>query len=145
MSSNREQFWENTSYAVVGNSAARNFPLISYGELKGQGRTVFAVDPTTDLIGGDTAFPDFASLPQDVDAVILEVPKNETRDWVKKASDAGIKNLWIHMGCETSEALELAGESNMNVCHGTCAVMYLKQRPSYHSIHKWIMKLSRKY
>jgi len=49
------------------------------------------------------------------------------------------------MGTETPEALDLAGEKGINVRSGTCAVMYLKQGFSYHSLHKWIAKLIGKF
>jgi predicted CoA-binding protein len=145
MPSRHEEFWNHSSYAVVANSAVKPFPKLSYGALKEQGRKVFAVDPSTDRIEGDTAFPDLDSLPEKVEAVVLETPKNETEEWVRKAADAGVRNVWIHMGRETPEALALAKERGLEVLTGTCAVMYVRQGLSYHSIHKWINQLIGKY
>jgi len=145
MPSEHEKFWENESFAFVGDSAKKPFPRISYGKLKEQGRKVFAVDPSTDQIEGDKAYPDLASLPDKVDAAVLELPKEETEDWVRKAADAGIKNVWIHMGRDTPEAVALAKEKGMNVLTGTCAVMYVIPGFSLHSIHKWINRLLGKY
>ena len=145
MPTEHEEFWTNSSFAFVGQSAAKGFPTLSYGELKKQGRKVFAVDPSVDEIAGDETYPDLASLPEKVDAVVLEVPKQETRDWVAKAADAGVQNVWIHMNRETPEALALAKESGIKVHTGTCAVMYVKQGLSYHSLHKWINQLLGKY
>ena len=145
MPSENEEFWKNSSFAFVGHSAAKGFPTLSYGELKKQGKKVFAVDPSVDQIAGDKTYPDLASLPEKVDAVVLEVPKQETRDWVAKAADAGIRNLWIHMNRDTPEALDLAREKGMKVYSGTCAVMYVTRGFSYHSLHKWINQLLRKY
>ena len=96
-------------------------------------------------IKGDATYPDLSSLPESVDAVIIEVPKEETKDWIRKAADQGIKNAWIHMECETPEAIELAKEKGMDLRYGTCAVMYLQQGFSYHSIHKFINKLLKIY
>ena len=145
MPSDYENFWISSSYAVVGHSAKEEFPKLTYKELKKSGRKVFAVDPSIDTFEGDTVYPDLASLPEKVEAVVIEVPAEESRDWVARAAEAGIKNVWIHMGCDTPEALELAKEKGMNVCHGTCAVMYVIPGPSLHSIHKWINKLLGKY
>jgi hypothetical protein len=64
---------------------------------------------------------------------------------VRKAADAGIKNVWIHMGRDTPGAIALAEEKGLTVLTGTCAVMYVKKGPSYHSIHKWINKMIGKY
>ena len=145
MPSDYENFWTKSSYAVVGHTAKKGFPMITYGELKKLGKKVFAVDPSAEAIGGDRAYPDLASLPEKVEAVIIEVPKEETKEWVAKAADAGIVNVWIHQRRDTPEALELAREKGLDVCHGSCAVMYVVPGFSYHSIHKWINKMLGKY
>jgi len=145
MPSDYEKFWTSTSYAVVGHSEKMSFPKITYKELRKSGKTVFAVDPSIATLKGDKVYPDLASLPKKVEAVVIEVPKEETRDWVAKAADAGIRNVWIHMDCDTPEALALAREKGLSVCYGTCAVMYVVRGFSFHSIHKWIDKLRGKY
>lgn len=145
MPSKHEEFWTNSSFAFVGHTARRGFPRLSYREAKKQGKRVFAVDPSTQEIDGDRAYPDLQSLPEKVDAVVLELPKEETRDWVAQAADAGIRNVWIHMARDTPEALALGREKGLNVLTGTCAVMYVKPGFSYHSIHKWINQLTGSY
>ena len=145
MPSSHEEFWKRSSFAFVGHSARSPFPKLSYAELRKSGKKVFAVDPSVDEIAGDKTYPDLASLPEKVDAVVLELPKPETEDWVAKAADAGIQNVWIHMNRDTPEALALAKERGMKVHTGTCAVMYVTQGFSYHSLHKWINQLLRKY
>ncbi len=143
--SNYETFWKNDSFAFVGHSAKKSFPKLSYKTLKKLGKTVYAVDPSAETIESDKTYPDLASIPESVDGVVLEVPKEETMDWVRKAADAGVKDLWIHANTDTPEALALAKDKGMNVRSGTCAVMYVTPGLSYHSIHKWIMKLLGKY
>ncbi len=145
MISNHEAFWSRRSYAVVGHAAKKNFPRLTFRGLRKLDKVVFAVDPSVEEIDGIRTFPDLESLPERVDAVVLEVPKEETRDWVARAAEAGIKDVWIHMRRETPEALALAKEKGINVRSGTCAVMYLKPGPTYHAIHKWIMKLVGRY
>ena len=49
------------------------------------------------------------------------------------------------MGRETPEAIALADEKGLNARTGSCAVMYVKREPSYHSIHRWINKMTGKY
>jgi len=143
--SNYETFWDNGSFALVGHSAKKSFPKLSYRALKKLGKTVYAVDQSTETIESDKTYPDLVSIPKAVDGVVLELPKEETIDWVRKAADAGVKDLWIHANTDTPEALALAKEKGMNVRFGTCAVMYVTPGLSYHSIHKWIMKLLGKY
>lgn len=138
-------FWKHRSFAVVGNAAKKSFPRLTYRGLKKMGKTVFPIDPSASVIDGDVAFPNFDQLPRSVDAVVIEVPKEETRDWVALAAEAGIQDVWIHMQRETPEALALAEEKHLNVRSGTCAVMYLEPGLSYHTIHKWIMQIAGKY
>ena len=145
MPTEHEEFWNHSSFAFVGHTAEKDFPTLSYGELKKRGKKVFAVDPSVAQIAGDKTYPDLASLPEKVYAVVLEVPKQETEAWVEKAADAGIQNLWIHMNRDTPEALALAQQKGMKVHTGTCAVMYVTQGFSYHSLHKWINQLLGKY
>lgn len=146
MTSGYEDFWNKNSFALVGHSGSKKkFPGLTYAALKKIGKTVYAVDPGADQIDGDKTYADLASLPDGVEAAILELPKEETKDWVGKVADAGIKNLWIHMKTDTPEALALAKEKGLNVLSGTCAVMYVTQGFTHCSIHKWIFKLLGKY
>jgi predicted CoA-binding protein len=145
MASDYESFWEHQSYAVVGHSAERDFPRLTYGGLKQNGKTVYPVDPSVDQIDGDPTYPDLNALPNPVDAVVLEVPKPQTKDWVQKVVDHGVKELWVHMDTETLEALELARSNGIHVRSGTCAVMYLRRGFTYHSIHRIINQLLGKY
>jgi len=146
MPSEYEKFWDKSSFAVVGHTGSkRKFPNLTYVGLKQMGKTVYAVDPAAKQIDGDKAYPDFASLPAGVEAAVLEAPKDETADWVAKAADAGIKNLWIHQKLETPQAVQLAKEKGINTLTGTCAVMYVTPGLTYHSIHKWIFNLLGKY
>ena len=145
MASEYETFWDKRSFAVVGHAAKKNFPRLTYRGLKKLGKVVFPVDPSADEIEGDKAYANLEVLPEKVDAVVLEVPKEETKDLVSKAAEVGSKDVWIHMQRETPESLALAKEKGMNVRSGTCAVMYVTPGFTYHSIHKWIMKLAGKY
>lgn len=145
MSTDYERFWKNESFAFVGNTAKRGFPTLSCTELRLRNPRVYAVDPSVSEVEGERAYDDLASLPEKVDAVVLEVPPEDTRDWIEKAADAGIRHAWIHMGRDTPEALALAKERGVEVLTGTCAVMYVKPGFSYHTLHKWVNQLTGRY
>jgi predicted CoA-binding protein len=145
MPSAREQFWTHEAYAVVGHRAQRAFPKLSYRGLKASGKTVFAVDPSGGEVEGDATVPDLESLPQPVDAAVLELPREEVPSWIHKAADAGITRVWLHMNTDSPEAFAAAEERGVELQHGTCAVMYVTPGLSFHSIHKWVMQLSDKY
>lgn len=144
MPSHYETFFEHESFAVVGHSAKKPFPALTYGGLKQRGKKVFAVDPSAETIEGDPAYADLEALPEKVDAVVIELPREETRDWIVKVAAAGIRDVWLHMTADTPEALELARDEGLDVRHGTCAVQYLDGRFP-HSIHKLIRKILGRY
>ena len=145
MGSTREAFWEMESFVVIGDSSGKGFPRLTYRGLKGLGKTVYPVDPSGAEVDGEATFPDLQSLPGPVGSAVLEVKKNETRAWLENLADAGIENVWIHMGCESAEALALAEERGLKLHTGTCAVMYVTPGFSLHAIHRGIMKLLGKY
>ncbi len=145
MRSSHETFFDHDSFAVVGHEARGNFPVLTYRGLKSRGKTVHAIDPSTETVEGDPAFPDLEHLPARVEAAILEVPKDETAAWVRSVADAGIRHVWIHMGRDTPEALALAKDRGLDVHSGTCAVMYVSEGFSVHAIHRAIRRITGKY
>jgi predicted CoA-binding protein len=146
MASTREDFWTLSSYAVVGDSSSgRSFPKLTYKGLKRLGKTVFAVDPGASEVEGDRTYPDIASLPQPVEAAVLEVAKPAAAGWMEKIVAAGIPNVWVHQSTETPEALQKAEGAHLRCEHGTCAVMYVTPGFTGHSFHRWVMKLAKKY
>ncbi len=145
MSSQYESFWNARSFAVIGHSVKARFPVITYRGLKKLGRDVYPVDPSAGTIEGDRAYRDLESLPNPVEAAVIEVPKEETRDWVERAARVGIKEVWIHTGRETPETLALAREHGLHLRTGTCAAMYVTPGLNYHAVHGLIQRLRRKY
>jgi predicted CoA-binding protein len=137
-------FWQVNRYAVVGESKHAAFPLLTYRALKAIGKTIYAVDPAGQTVDGDHAYADLKQLPGPVDALVLEVPRQRTRDWVARAADVGITRVWIHMKRDTPEALALANEQGMLVCTGTCAVQYLRGGFP-HNVHRMLRKLAGKW
>ena len=146
MPSDKEQFFELTSFAVVGHSELKPFPRLSYRNLRKMGKKVYPVDLSgSEKIEGDEAYASLADLPEKVEGIMVEVPREETMGVVEQVVELGVKDLWLHMGTDTPEVLALCKDKGIRVRHGTCGVMYTQQGPSFHSIHKWIMKLTKKY
>jgi uncharacterized protein len=145
MPSDYESFWQFETYAVVGHSARHPFPRLTYNGLKSRGKKAYAVDATVTSIDGDPTYAELGALPGPVDAVVLEVPSDESQHWIQQAINLGVKDVWLHAGTDSPEALALAKEHKLHVRSGTCAVMYLNRGFSPHAIHGFIMKLRGKY
>lgn len=146
MPSDCERFWERDAYAVVGHhSKVKPFPKMTYKALKERGKTVYAIDPSGTEVEGDAPFGGFDALPGPVDAAVLELPKEETAEWVAKAADAGVAEVWIHQMTDTPEALTEAEKRGLKVIADHCAMMYNTPGFSVHAPHRWIWKLIGKY
>ena len=145
MPSNYETFWENQRFAVVGHTSERGFPQLTYDGLRQLGKTVYPVDPSVKSVLGDRAYADLDALPGPVDAIVLETPKEETAEWVRRAAKHGVKNVWIHQTRDTPEALREGRDNDLNVRHGNCAVMYVRPGPSLHGFHRFLWKRLGRY
>ena len=144
--SSRQEFWTRSRYAVIGDSSSKKkFPRLTYNGMKAMGKTVYPVDPGAGEIDGDRTYADLAGLPASVEAAVLELPREATAAWVEKAADAGIRELWLHDGTETPEALTLAARRGLRVETGACAVMYVTPGFSIHALHRWVMQLMKRY
>ncbi len=144
MPSSYETFFTLNSFAVVGHSAHKPFPRLTFGGLQRRGKTVYAVDPSVAAIDGTPTFPDLASLPAPVEGVVIEVPRTETWAWVEQVVAAGIRHLWLHQTADTPEAVALAREHGVEVRTGTCAVQYLDDGFP-HFVHRWVRQVLGRY
>ncbi len=146
MPSDKEQFFQLHSFAVIGNSSTKKFPVITYRNLRRMGKKVYPVDlGGRSSIEGDRAYGSLAALPEPVDGAIVEVKKADTLDAVKAVAAAGIKEVWLHQLSDTPEALAFCREQGAHVRHGSCAVMYTNDRLSYHTVHQKLARLLGKY
>jgi len=65
-------------------------------------------------------------------APVAASPKEETAAWVKRAVDAGIRDIWIHQGTDTPEAVAIALSRGLDSVlvqfEGCCAELGLFER-----------------
>lgn len=140
--SEKAEFFQSQRFALVGDSRDKKFPQFTMKYLKQRGKTVYPVD----LGGGEDGFlGSVADVPEDAEAIIIEVSKERTNDVVTSALDKGFDRIWIHQMTETPEAVELASSRGASVHTGGCAVMYLAPTASPHALHRGIWKLLRRF
>jgi predicted CoA-binding protein len=146
MASDKARFFDSPSFVVVGNTVAKGFPVISYRNLRRMGKTVYPVDlGGAAQIEGDEAFASVDAIPGQVEAAILELPRSATMDGLRAVVDAGIRRVWFHQKSDTPEAVSFCRQNGVDFHTGGCAVMYTNDRLSYHSIHKGLWKMLRRY
>lgn len=135
------KFLNQKRLAVVGVSRSdKKFSYKIYKSLMAKGYRVFAVNPNTDHIDGESCFNNIQSLPQQVDGVVIVVPPNQTEKVVKDAVAAGINHIWIQQGAESKEAIDFCKKSGINVIHNQCIFMFAE--PSFpHKCHRYVNKV----
>ncbi|MEW6718783.1 MAG: CoA-binding protein [Chloroflexota bacterium] len=137
-----EDFVNQRTLAVVGVSRrGQKFGNMAYRELKTCGYRLFPVHPQAETIEGDRAYPDFKSLPEKVDGVLVIVPPEQAEKVVREAVKAGIKRLWLQQGAESEAAIGHCQENNASVVYGECILMFARNTAWYHRAHRWVWGL----
>lgn len=140
------KFMSSKSFAIVGVSQNKHkFGNALYKEFKSKGLRVFPVNFKSGIIEGDNCFSDLKSLPEKVEAVIINVKPDSSQAAIMQVEELGIKNIWLQKGAESPEAINYCKEKDINLIHGYCAIMFLEPLAFPHKIHRGLVKLFGKY
>ena len=132
--------------AVAGVSRnPKKFGNIVYDHLKKNGYHVYALNPNMQSINGDVCYPDIASLPQEVQSVVMVTKPEVTLKLLKEAAAKGIYDIWMQQGAESPEAMVVVKELNLSAVDKRCIMMFVEPVKSVHSFHRFLMKLFGKY
>ncbi len=101
---------------------------IVYQRLKERGYEAFAVNPNAPMIDGDRAYPDLASIPGGVDAVVIGTSPQHATGTMREAVDLGVSKVWMHRsfggGSVNPEATEYGRSHGVTVIDGGCPLMF---------------------
>lgn len=128
--SSTASFLTAKTFAVAGASLDRS----KYGNkvfqaLVASGRSVFPLNPTAAEIEGHRAFASISDLPTSPESLSIVTPPPVTRQVVRQAIAANVKNIWMQPGAEDAQASELARAAGINVIDdGSCILVLLAQR-----------------
>ena len=107
--------------AVVGISPKPDRPsYIVAAYLQSKGYRIIPVNPTTDEILGETAYPDLGSVPEKIDVVQVFRRSEDVPPVVDDAIRAGAKVVWMQEGIVNEEAARKAREAGLQVVMDTC-------------------------
>lgn len=119
-----------------------------YDRLVDRGYEVFAINPHAETIGGRPAYPDLASVPGGVDAVVIGTRPEHAMDTVKQAVDLGVTKVWMHRsvdaGSVSPEAVAYGREHGLLVIDGGCPLMFDPTADGAHKVMCAILKLTGK-
>jgi uncharacterized protein len=128
--------------AVVGVSrTTKKFGCAIYTELKARGYQVYGVNPALDQIMGDKCYPNLTALKGQVDGAVVCIKPKSVEPVLREAAGIGLKNIWLQWGADTPENVKLGNELGLNLVSGKCIMMYAEPVRSFHSFHRFFVKL----
>jgi predicted CoA-binding protein len=99
-----------------------------YQRLRQRGYQVFAVNPNAQNVEGDPCYPDLASIPGGVDAVVIGTRPATAESTMRECATLGVKHVWMHRGPgagSVSPAASAFGRSQgITVIDGGCPCMF---------------------
>lgn len=99
-----------------------------YQRLRDRGYLVFAVNPNAETVEGDRAYPDLASIPGGVDAVVIGTRPAHAAGTVAECAALGIRRVWMHRGFGEGSVDPAAAargrELGIVVIEGGCPLMF---------------------
>lgn len=111
---------------------------VVYSWLKDNGYEAFPVNPNTTDIDGDRTYPDLASIPGGVEAVVIATSPAHADTTMRQASELGITRVWMHRsiggGSVSSSATAFGREHGITVIDGGCPLMFAPNADTGHKI-----------
>jgi uncharacterized protein len=119
---------------------------VVYKRFKDRGYEVFAVNPNTATVEGDTSYPDLHSIPGGVDAVVIGTAPHRALDTMKECDHLGIKHVWMHRsfggGSVSDEATQYGRAHGIDVIDGGCPCMFGATGDAGHKVMKFLFTLN---
>ena len=141
-------FLQHKSIAVTGVSrnAANHGSNVVYKRLKERGYDVFAVNPNTETVEGDTSYRDLRSIPGGVEAVVIGTRPTTAEETMHECADLGIKEVWMHRafgaGSVSDVATEYGRSHGITVLDGGCPCMFAPTSDGGHKMIKAVCTLT---
>ena len=144
-----EDFLAQKRIAVAGVSRDRNQPANAiFRKLRDSGHEVFATNPKTQKAEGAACYPDLASIPGGVDAVMIATPPAAGEKIVRQCSELGISRVWMHRsfgaGSVSEAAVDYCREHGISVIPGGCPMMFDEPVDVAHKCMRWFLGVTGK-
>lgn len=116
-------------FAVVGASPDPGRPSQGVmGVLARHGYEVIPVNPHASEVGGRTAYPDLASVPEPIDVVDIFRRPEAAGAHVDEAIAVGAKAVWMQLGVIDEDAAQRARDAGLEVVMDRCPAIELGRR-----------------
>ncbi|HMO12419.1 MAG TPA: CoA-binding protein [Actinotalea sp.] len=101
---------------------------VVFGRLRERGYEAFAVNPNAEEVEGAPAYPNLASIPGGVEAVVIATAPRHADETVREACELGITKIWMHRsvdaGSVSESAVAYGREHGATVIDGGCPLMF---------------------
>lgn len=117
----REILKTSKTIAVVGlspNPERDSYEVAHY--LQEAGYKIIPVNPKADEILGEKAYPDLASVPEQIDVVDIFRRPEHVSPIVDEAIEVGAKTIWMQLGVVNEEAAKKASDAGLDVVMDRC-------------------------
>lgn len=119
-----------------------------YERMKDRGYEVFPINPNATEIEGDPCFPNLASVPGGVDAVVIGTRPERAQSTIEECASLGIEHVWMHrsfgQGSVSPEAAKWGREHGIEVIEGGCPLMFDPVADGGHKAMKVVFTLTGK-
>jgi predicted CoA-binding protein len=135
-----DEFMSQKKLALV--RASRTTKVAGFSIDKELGKRGYAVSVV--YLDENTPGASLADLKEPVGGVIIAVPADQTEKAVREAIKAKIQRVWMQTGAESPAALKLCAENKITAISGECVMMFAEPVKSFHTFHRFVMKLTGK-
>jgi predicted CoA-binding protein len=99
-----------------------------YRRLRDSGYEVFPVNPRASQVEGVPCYPDLASIPGDLDGVVVATHPEVSADVVRQAAARRVPRVWLHrsfgQGSVSASAVRECEKASISCIAGGCPLMY---------------------
>jgi predicted CoA-binding protein len=142
------EFLATKRVAVTGVSrnAKGHGSNVVYQRLRKRGYQVFAVNPNAEIVEDDQAYPDLASIPGGVEAVVIGTRPETADATIRECAQLGITQVWMHRssgtGSVSSSATEFGRKHGITVIDGGCPLMFDPTGDVGHKCMRFFLSMS---
>jgi predicted CoA-binding protein len=117
-----------------------------YRRLRERGYQVFAINPNASEVEGDRCYPDLASVPGGVEAVVIATRPALAEGTIRECAERGVRHVWMHRAVGAGSVSETAAaygrERGIEVIRGGCPLMFDPAGDVGHKVMRFVCTLT---
>jgi len=135
-------FLSGKRFAIAGVSRSGRQPANAiFRKLRDSGYAVVPVNPNAATVEGVTCYPELASIPGQIDGLVVVTHPDVAPELVRQAAARGISRIWFHRsfgeGSVSDEAVRSCADLGIRAIVGGCPMMYCAPVDVAHRCLRW--------